>query len=49
LRDVVGAFLHLLNADAHASRDFGEPALAQILHMFGNDFVFQAVAFAVAF
>ena len=49
LCDVVSAFLHLFYADAHAPRDFREPALAQILHMIGNDFVFQAVAFAVAF
>ena len=49
LRNIIGAFLHLLDANAYAPRDFRETALAQILHMFGNDFVFQTVAFAVAF
>ena len=43
LRDVVGAFLHLLDADAHAARDLGKAPFAEIRHVVGDDLVFEAV------
>ena len=49
LRDVVGAFLDLLDADTHAARDLGEASFPQVRHMVLDDFVFEAVPFAFAF
>ena len=48
LCDIVRAFLDLLDRDSHSARDFGETAFAQILHVFGNDLVFETVSFAGA-
>ena len=44
-----GAFLHLLDADAHPARDFGKTPLPKILHVVGNDLVFEAALFPFAF
>ena len=44
LGDVVGAFLHLLDADAHSARDFGKAPFPEIRHVIGNDLVFEAAS-----
>src|SRR5262244_2569450 len=43
LGDIVRAFLNLLDADSYSPRDLRETPLAQILHVIGDDLVFQAV------
>src|SRR5438874_2704528 len=44
--NIVGRLLHVLYADPHPTRDFGKTPPAQILHVFGHDFVLQAILFS---
>ncbi len=44
LGDVVGGFLHLLDADSHSARDLGKAPFAEIGHVVGDDPVFEAAS-----
>ena len=48
LRNIVRTLLHLFDADAHPSRNFRETPFAQILHVVGNNLVFEVALFSLA-
>src|SRR4030095_15865575 len=47
--NVVGGLLYVLHTDAHSTRDFGKASPAQIVHVFGHNFVLQAVFLSFSF
>ena len=47
-RDVIGSFLHFLDADRHSTRDLHKTVPAQVIHVLGHDSVLEALFLALS-